>query len=328
MHLTLMIAGALVPASAAAELTAALDAPALTQLLARATIADRIPGPPGAADVAWLARALFAATDSAAIAPYAWASLTGAAPVDRVVWFADPVHAAIGRDSLIVQALDDAPPSDMEAAGLLAAANATLADSNCELLRAGRWFLHAEQDWAFSPPPLAQAIGAPWPPPTPEDTGALLWYRLHNAIQMRWHADPVNQSRENRGLPAINALWLHGGGRWKPLPPLRWPRVHSDRAELLGAARAAGAQAVASSARVDGDALLVWDDAAAPSRWQDWPKWLAAMAVLDRRIASLPSSRRLELVLTGHRQVRTVVARPTDRLKIWRKSTLADALTE
>jgi hypothetical protein len=51
----------------------------------------------------------------------------------------------------------------------------------------------------------------------PRDTNeigiAKLWRKLQNEIQMLWHIDPVNEEREQRGLPSINSLWISGIGK-------------------------------------------------------------------------------------------------------------------
>ena len=49
----------------------------------------------------------------------------------------------------------------------------------------------------------------------PARQGKLL--RLVSELQMLLHAHPVNDTRERAGLPAINALWLHGAGRLEQL---------------------------------------------------------------------------------------------------------------
>ena len=65
---------------------------------------------------------------------------------------------------------------------------------------------------------------------------------------------------------------------------------------------------------MNGDALLVWDDALAFAREADWSGWLVAMQAIDRRLASLPPSATLELVMTGRERIRVRCARPSDRL--------------
>jgi hypothetical protein len=329
MHLTLMLPGSLVPADIATELIAALRAPALARLLERAAPAETSTSKQDSAESTWIARHVFGTPGRAPTAPYAWTALSGVADTAGVVWHAEPVHIEVGRDSLIVRGLDDAPPDEAEADALVAAANETLAQAHCELRRAGsQWFLHTDRAWSFMPPAFSDALDQAYSPAESDEPDSMHWSRLHNAIQMRWHMDPVNEAREGRGLPPINALWLHGGGSWQALRPLRWPRVHSERAELHGAATAAGSTSARVADAVSGDALLVWDDALRAARAYDWSAWLESMSVIDRRLATLPSFQTLELVLAGGRRARSWIAQPSDRLKFWRSTSLAEAMTE
>ncbi len=169
--------------------------------------------------------------------------------------------------------------------------------------------------------------GEPLPVPDMNAADALHWSRLHNAIQMRWHVHPVNETREASGLPPVNGLWLHGGGQWKPLALLPWSRVHTNRAELRGAARAAGALPAPDTAIPDSDALLVWDDAVLPRLNADWSAWLEAMARMDRRLAVLPVGE-IDFVLSGRQRLSLWHARLADRFRLWRSHTLAEVLAE
>ena len=180
----------------------------------------------------------------------------------------------------------------------------------------------------MAPQPLSAVLGQPLPVARADDGDALHWSRLLNEIQMRWHADPVNRDREAQGLPVINSLWLHGGGTWSSRTPLRWPRVHTQRFDLHGLAIAAGATIAKPDDAVNGDALLVWDDALAFAREADWSGWLVAMRAIDRRLASLPPSATLELVMTGRERIRVRCARPSDRYCFWRRTALEEALAE
>jgi hypothetical protein len=61
------------------------------------------------------------------------------------------------------------------------------------------------------------------------------WLRLASELQMLLYAHPVNDARERAGLPAINALWIHGAGRLaQPVAPAPGVSVASD---LLSADR-------------------------------------------------------------------------------------------
>lgn len=322
-----MVLGALVPAELVAELATSLTAPALTRLLARAERTADAAAAPGLAGSDWLAREVFGTAPPAPTAPYARAALSGSYDA-RQVWHADPVHIAVGRESLIVQELGAASPAPEEADALIAAASALCAEHGCDLQRAGSaWFLSNWHAWSMRPQPLAAMSGTPMPLPAAGETDALIWSRLHNAIQMVWHEHPVNQAREREGRPAINGLWLHGGGHWAPLAPLRWQRVHSRDAGLRGAARAAGAVDANEDEVPHEDALLVWDDALAARRQMDWQDWIAAMTTVDRRLAKLPAAG-VELVLTGPQRRKQWSARPTDRFRLWRRHRFAEALAE
>lgn len=329
MRLTLLLPGALLPAELAGELGRLLDAPVLARWLQRATpILDRsVSGASG--DAAWIAASVFGMDDAAAAptAPFAWAALTGDASGSATIWHADPIHVAIGRDSLIVHPLDVAP-GDVESDALLATANACLAGSRAELRRSGaHWFLHSAQPWSLCAPPLDAVIDAPYSLPDTTAADAARWSRLHNAIQMSWHEHPVNRQREDRGADPINALWLHGGGRWAPLPAMRWTQVFSDRPVLRGAALAAGASAHATAEPWAGGALIDLPQALPAARSGDWTSWPAALTVLDRELGRVPAAHPIELVLTARDRVRSWLVNPADRLRFWRRNELVDALS-
>jgi hypothetical protein len=329
MHLTAVVPGSLVPAPLAAELTASLQAPTLMRLLISSSAASESTSAPGLADATWLAREVYRVPLPAPTAPYAWSALANSRDAQLHLWHADPVHIAIGRESLIVQDLGNAMPSAAEADALITAANEALRPAGCALQRQGAgWFLRADRAWTFSPQPLSAVLGQPIPIAGADDGDALHWSRLLNEIQMRWHADPVNRHREAQGLPVINSLWLHGGGTWRPQTPLRWPRVYTQRFDLQGLAIAAGATFARPDDAVNSDALLVWDDALAFAREADWSAWLVAMQAIDRRLASLPPSATLELVMTGRKRIRVRCARPSDRYFFWRRTALEESLAE
>lgn len=338
MHLTVKAAGALLPAPLAGELSAALQAPALAQLLAgvEPVLAQLETDAIGTAEDRWLARELFGADCHAPMAPYAWSALGGQTTGETSVWHADPIHVAVGRDSLLIEMLD-APPREDEATALVAAANEVLAPAGCNLRRSGAgWFLQSAELRCWKVAPLAAVHGSPLPAAALEDAHALQWSRLHNALQMRWHDDPVNRVREQEGRPSINALWLHGGGTWRPLPRLRWSAVHSDRPALQGVAAAAGARSAPALATATDDTLCEWDDARHDQVPFEPGRWLAAMQAIDRRLSALPSHATIELVLMGRRCTRSFTTRPATSWRNWRRwlpkqspaATLAAALTE
>ena len=325
MHFTLLVAGALLPGELAVALTASLDTPSLKARLSRAALIEQPVSSQGTgAHLDWLASKLFGEPAPVPTAPYAYAQLAGAA-APGCVWHADPVHIEVARDHLIVQSLGSEAPTAEESVSLLAAANELASDSNCQLVDVGqRWFLLSEHEWQIDAPPLAAVMEATVEMPSGRD--AQIWNRLHNEIQMAWHAHAVNTKREVNGVRTINAIWLHGGGRWKPLPPIAFGQVHSNAPEWQGAAQAAGARGVPASAPVADTALVVIDDSWGSKQRQDWGTWLHAITAVDRTLVEHPADS-IDLILCGN-TLRTLELRPFDRYKPWRRRTLAQALTE
>jgi hypothetical protein len=321
MQLTVLIAGALVPGALAGELAGALRAPVLAARLRRAA-----PGPARerGGDDGWLAARVFGVDGPAPTAPYAWAELGGAIDDGRIVWHAQPAHVIVGRESLVLQDIGPAPEA-AEADALIADANAAL-DGTARLERLGdAWFLRTDAAWSLAQRDWARAVGRPLPVGVPDAADARAWARRLNEIQMRWHASPVNAAREARGLPAVKSLWLCGGGAWAAEPALPFAAVHSDRPALRGVARARGADAGAAAAPPKDRALLVWDEAAEPARRGDWHAWIAALQVIDARLAALDQCA-LELVLSGDEVTRSFRAAPGDRWAFWRRAPLAETL--
>lgn len=328
MHFTLLVAGALLPAELAAALSASLDAPNLKARLARAALNKQTArfelSASGNGHLDWLARQLFSRAAPAPTAPYSYAQLAGAVP-RASIWHADPVHIEVARDHLIAQSLEADARAREESRQLMRVANQLASDLSCKFVGVGdRWFLQSEHDWVIDAAPLTAVIEAPVA--LPDGTDAQIWNRLHNEIQMAWHAHAVNQTRETDRLPTINGIWLHGGGRWQPLPPTAYTHVFSDEPEWQGAAQAAGAGSATLDANVVNEALLVIDDAWLPKRREDWAAWLGAMTALDRRLASHRADA-IDLVFAGN-TVRTFESRPSDRYKPWRQRSVAEALTE
>ncbi len=325
MHFTLLVAGALLPGELAVALTTSLDTPNLKNRLSRATLAGRSVSSKGAgAHFGWLANNLFGQPAPAPTAPYAYAQLTGAA-APGFVWHADPVHMQAARDHLIVQSLGTDAPTATESSAMIAVANELALNTGCQLIDVGeRWFLLSEHDWQIDTRPLSAVDETAVEMPAGRD--AQIWSRLHNEIQIAWHAHEVNAQREAKGARTINAIWLHGGGRWKPLPPIEFTQVRSDAAELQGAAQAAGARASQAGARITDNVLVFLNGAWASKQRQDWGAWLRAITDVEHTLAQHHRDP-IDLILCGD-TVRTFESRPSDRYKPWRRRTLGQAFTE
>lgn len=326
MHFTLLVAGALLPRELAVALTNSLDTPHLKKRLARASVTEQPAKAPVAdnAHLDWLGIKLFGTTPPMPTAPYAYAQLAGAAAAQFVA-YADPVHVEVARDHLIVQSLGGQVPSAEDTAQLITAANELAPATGDELVALGpHWFLRSERDWLIEAAPLAAIMETGFAMPAGRD--APIWNRWHNEIQMTWHAHPVNVSREIEGTPAINAVWLHGGGRWQRLPPIQFSEVHSDAPEWRGAADAAGARGLPLNANVSDSALIVIDQALTPRRSEDWTGWLQALSAVDQMLGAHVDAS-IDIVMCGN-TTRTFESRPRDRYKPWRRTTMAEAFAE
>lgn len=130
---------------------------------------------------------------------------------------AEPVHFVAGLDRLSFLTLQgEAAVSDAERAALEPLLAEHLRASDCELHSisspARTWLIAAGRSFNAVTlcPDAAAANELDQVMPHGPDGGALR--RLMTELQMLLHEHPVNDVRARRGLPAINAVWLWGGG--------------------------------------------------------------------------------------------------------------------
>lgn len=360
-----VVPGALLPAAAASALLA--DAPdrgieAAATRLARARRHDDETFDPAGDDdaalsasdtaaLAWTWRA-FGGAGAPVAAPYAWQALTGAPP-SRQTWFCDPVHFAVARDHIVLMTLGDAAPDADEAAALIDAAGDALgrAGATVQVAPGGRWFLQFDRPWQLDTTALAEASGRSAIEGMPTGPDAARWRRLLTDIQIEWHEHPVNARREQRGLPPVNGLWVHGaasGAATAPALRRAWGAVASDEPVVRGWALAAGldpAQVRPIGASFDAtlDAAADATHAASPPAPLDAPRdvllfdttlrdaasrgdhvaWRAALSALlerlDARLARPGAPASIELLLAGRHAVRRYTLRPHDRWRLWRR---------
>ncbi|MBL8258212.1 MAG: hypothetical protein JNM60_00150 [Candidatus Competibacteraceae bacterium] len=166
---------------------------------------------------------------------------------------ADPVHL---RPDLHGVFLADARALAIEAAearALAEAFNQTFADEGLQLeaLRPERWYLRLPADPGLRSHPLESAIGRDIRTLLPYGPAKARWHKLLTEAQMLFHAHPVNRAREERNQPAINGLWLWGGGHCPT--GLRPPAagVYADDPLVRGLVRLAGAAVAPAPERAD-----------------------------------------------------------------------------
>lgn len=206
MQLTLVLPNLL--DIAPAELALA-KAPSLTRLLATSKRPDAQPD--GVLAVACQVLGLARQNDWP-VAPWL-ARAAGIDPGTRYWLRADPVTLDVGRDRGVLAGIVRDLGAD-ESAALLASLRAHFVSDGIEFVERGpgRWWiaLDTPQRTASSAPIFA--LGHPLAAHLPRGADAPRWRRWQSEIQMLLFEHPVNRSREERGRPPINYLWLWGGG--------------------------------------------------------------------------------------------------------------------
>jgi len=305
---------------------------------AQAVSEERIDG--GAPHLDWLWRR-FGGSGETITAPYALRVLAPDESAGLQSWHVDPVHFAFARDHMLVSPLD--APLAIDEAGLLAAQlRAALDEVGIDAslhLQAGHWLLSLAAPWSLRTTALDAVLGQSALEHWPSGDDASIWLRLLTEVQMRWHTEPTNDAREAAGRPAVNGLWLHGGGRWQSLPRQPYGAVAGSDPVLCGWALASG---VAAAALLDdgvvppakADVLTIRRDLLAAAQFEAWGQWIERLAALDPQLQRLHEAclaaggDELELVLCGRQQVRVVPLRRGDSWRLWRRTPITPLLAE
>ena len=149
-----------------------------------------------------------------------------------------PIHLHATRDHLVLlhQNLIDITPE--ESVNLLKAAKEFITeDFKQNIIYAGThyWFISAGPFTSLETHSVEQSHGRNidwWLPRDTDEHGiAKLWRKLQNEIQMLWHIHFVNESREERGIPTINSVWISGIGK---LDDFRTPTLFNHIKTLFG----------------------------------------------------------------------------------------------
>lgn len=272
----------------------ATRAVALEMLFAR----GRRRSDPGATLEAWLLDAFAIARQSDwPAAPYSLIADDG--DPNGAWWLrADPVHLRADRDTVLFSATELSDIAPDEAASLAASLNAHFAATGITIhpRRANRWYARVDRDPAMWAPPLADIRGQPLLAHMPDGPEGRVWRSILNEMQMLLHEHPVNQSREARGAPAVNGVWLWGAGRLAGAPRTVYARVTADHPVARGLALAAGGRpaqlpgsarewlesAGRSGVKAAGVEAIVLDSLRAPAAGRDIVAWRTALEALER----------------------------------------------
>ncbi len=159
-----------------------------------------------------------------------------------------PVHLHATRDHLILMGQNQIDLTEDESGQLLKVALPFIEeDFQNQVLFQDKhyWFIPAGPFLNLSSYSVDQAHGRNidwWMPRDIHEVGlAKRWRKLQNEIQMLWHIDPINEAREQRGLPSINSLWISGIGKLNdvlaPAPLKQSKQVYGSHPLLAGLAK-------------------------------------------------------------------------------------------
>ncbi len=168
-----------------------------------------------------------------------------------------PMHFAAGLDRLTAVVLHGSTGvSRAELAELEPTIGAHLRAAGLQLVTTAQddWLVRSDRalDVQTVTPETAASIPLEQAMPRGRDAPALR--RLLTELQMLLHEHPVNVERLRRGLPEINAVWLHGAGAIGELQRYALPQAFGDDLYLRGIYRLNEGEVTA--APVDAQALL------------------------------------------------------------------------
>jgi hypothetical protein len=367
-RLHLLVPFALPSAAAASTALAGLEYPALAKLVARATLGEQVIGEDFQRTLPherWVARQFGAlgpasvnhaqpapaADDEAPLAPYMLLA-DGGTPGDATWACVQPVHVRIAHDHLVLIDPASLELADADAATLYTIARPLIEELGVriEAPTPQRWYLSSEAFGTLAGASPLRASGRNieiWlPHEAHSGQRSRAWMKVQNEVQMAWFEHPVNEAREARGLPAVNSIWFHAQGALHAVTS-PYARVRSDAAATRGLALAAKTEVDAAPATFaalaaslnngagTGATLVELDPFSAAFIQQDWGRWNAAFAQLERdwfapALAALQSGAlaALDLTLCGDTGSVTLSVTRGDLRKFWRRRLFASLFIE
>jgi len=231
VHLTLLVPELIWPEPADQFTLGKLAAPGLEWLLARAGLERRALHP---------FESVLTDCFGIAASPFAPLRLLGEGGDEACAghWLcADPVHLRFHHERIVLADAGAFDLADHEAQALVDSLNAEFADiGRFHAASARRWYLQLNVAVDHPVAPLSAVAGRR----VDGEISGLPLARWLNEVQMFLHGHPVNERRQATGQPAINSLWLWGGGALPAAAAPAFSAVFSDQPLAAGLARATG----------------------------------------------------------------------------------------
>lgn len=168
-----------------------------------------------------------------------------------------------------------------------------LAEDNWQLAcrHPQRWYLLGDRKQQLETSPLPVVRGTPVPATPLGGKDAVGWMGRLNELQMLMHSHPVNQQRAGRGQPAVNSVWLWGGGERPVAPVPPYTGIVSDNVFARGVAGEAGVPALnlpadaahlLAALHAGGHMLVVLEQCRDAAAYEEIAVWQAALEALER----------------------------------------------
>jgi hypothetical protein len=257
--------------------------------------------------------------DDRAQYPSAAVTRTGdiAAPARDFWLHLQPMHFMAGLDRLTAMVLHgSAGVARAELAELEPTIAAHLRAAGMQLVTTSRgdWLVHSERALDVQTETPETAASTPLEQAMPRGRAAPELRRLMTELQMLLHEHSVNIERARRGVPEINAAWLHGPGEIRGLQRYALPQAFGDDLYLRGIYRLHDAEVTGTPP--DARALLarLRSRAVAVVAADDVDVLEAAWIAPLSRALALGALARLEIVID---RCAVTVPRPA-LLKFWR----------
>lgn len=237
---------------------------------------------------------------------------------------ADPAHIQIHRDKLIL--LDELDISADEALALCNSLASHFGDAFAPLpMQPDRWYLRVPDNPRITTTPLSQALGRHIDPLLPQGDGAMHWRKLLNEVQMLLFDHPVNLARESRGLPAINSLWLWGGGTLPAAPDVPNRTVFYGRdftARAIAKFSCAAVHALPENWHpgIDDASLCLLDQLNRCWRNNDMAGWITALNNIESGWVGPLLNAGIAFSIDDTDGGTSLTWRPLDKWKFWRRA--------